>query len=168
MKRPAARLRVILAASLAAAAFVSCGGGGGSGPAGPAASASLTLTAVPNPIVGALCGSHCGNLDGEREALTELTIHEAAGVGASVTGGAQELRDNATGALVAQSNFVPSDFIRDSGTTRIPAGGQLVYRAGMHYPAPHAGAALTYTLTIQARDDNGHDVTVTLAIPTTG
>ena len=156
------------AVSLLAGALVSCGGGGGTGPSGPTPTAVLSLTASPNPVFGDLCGSHCGNLAGEREALTELTVRESAGVGATLTGGTQELRNSATGAVVAQSTFLPSDFVRDSGSTRIPAGGPFVYRAGVHYPAQHAGAALTFTFTLQARDDNGHDVTVTLAVPTTG
>ena len=157
------------AVSLLAGALVSCGGSGSSaGPQSPTATALLTLTASPNPVVGDLCGNHCGNLAGEREALTVLSVRESAGVGATLTGGTQELRNSATGAVVAQSSFAPSDFVRDSGTTRIPAGGPFVYHAGVHYPAQHAGAALTFTFTLQARDDNGHDVTVTLAVPTTG
>jgi hypothetical protein len=169
MSRTGTQVRAIGAASLLTAALVSCGGGGaGSGPTAPLPSAVLTLSASPNPVVGDLCGSHCGSLVGEREALVELTIRETAGVGANVSGGSQELRNTATGAVVAGFTLVPSDFIRDFGTTRIPAGGQLVYRAGVHYPAPHAGLALTFTFAIVARDDNGHDVSVTLAVPTTG
>jgi hypothetical protein len=80
----------------------------------------LTLRASPDPVVGDLCGSHCGDLAGEREALTELTIRETAGVGANLTGGSQELRNAATGAVVATSTFSASDFIRDAGTTRGP------------------------------------------------
>jgi len=163
-KERAMRKAVLLSGAL----VVSCGGGGGSGPTASTATAVLSLTASPNPVVGDLCGSHCGNLAGEREALTTLTIRESAGVGANVAGGTQELRNAATGAVVAQSTFSPSDFVRDSGSTRIPAGGQFSYRAGVHYPAPHEGIALTFTFTIVARDDNGHDVTVTLAVPTTG
>jgi VCBS repeat-containing protein len=128
----------------------------------------LTVSASPSPIAGDLCGSHCGTLPGEREALTALTIREAAGVGVNLTGGSQELRDNGTGAVIAMSTFVPSDFVRDAGTARVAASGQLVYHAGAHYPAAHAGAAATFTFVIQGTDDNGHAVTVTLTVPTTG
>jgi hypothetical protein len=162
------RNTALAAASFAAGAFVSCDGGDSPGPSAPTATAVLTLSASPNPVAGGLCGSHCGNLEGEREALTELTIRETAGVGANVTGGSQELRNTATGAVIASSTLAASDFVRDTGTSRIPASGQLVYRAGVHYPAPHAGAPAAFTFTIQARDDNGHEVTVTLAVPTTG
>src|SRR5262249_23208838 len=92
---------------LLAGTFASGGGGSSSGPAAPTATAVLTMTALPNPVVGDLCGSHCGDLAGEREALTTLTIREGAGVGADVTGGTQELRNTATGAVVAQSTFAP-------------------------------------------------------------
>src|SRR5262245_42557697 len=76
-------------------------GAGGSPTAAPGPAAVLTLAASPNPVVGGLCGSHCGNLPGEREALTDLTIRETAGVGVSLTGGSQELRNSATGAVIA-------------------------------------------------------------------
>jgi hypothetical protein len=66
------------------------------------------------------------------------------------------------------STLTASDFIRDGGSARIPAAGQLLYRAGVHYPAPHAGAPATFTFTIRATDDNGHAVAVTLAVPTMG
>lgn len=145
-----------------------CGGGSGSSPAGPRPTAVLTVSASPSPIAGDLCGSHCGTLPGEREALTALTIRETAGVGVNLTGGSQELRDNGTGAVIAMSTFVPSDFVRDAGTARVAASGQLVYHAGAHYPAAHAGAAATFTFVIQGTDDNGHAVTVTLTVPTTG
>jgi hypothetical protein len=59
----------------------------------------LTLEAT-SPVVDDLCGSHCGNLAGEREALTAFTLRETAGVGVGLTGGAQELKNAATGALV--------------------------------------------------------------------
>jgi hypothetical protein len=150
------------------AAALVLAGCGGSSTNGPGPTAALTVTASPNPVVGGLCGSHCGNLEGEREALTDLTIRETAGVGVNLTGGSQELRNNATGAMIAASMYVASDFVRDVGTTRIPASGQLVYHAGVHYPAPHAGVAATFTFTIQGMDDNGHAVSVTLAVPTTG
>lgn len=168
MKRPLTLVLQLTAAGLASGALAACGGGASSGPSGPTPTAALTLSASPNPVVGDLCGSHCGNLAGEREALTELTIRETAGVGATLTGGTQELRNAATGAVVAQSTFAPSDFVRDAGSTRIPASGAFVYRAGVHYPAQHAGAALSFTFTLRARDDNGHEVSVTLAVPTTG
>ena len=147
--------------------MASCGGGG-QGPAAPQATAVLVLTASPNPVVGDLCGSHCGNLVGEREALTQLTVRETAGVPANVTGGTQELRNTATREVIAMSSFTPDDFLRDSGSTRIPAGGQFVYRAGVHYPAAHAGVSATFTFTLEVRDVNGHVQTVTLAVPTTG
>jgi len=154
--------RRILAAALVLA------GCGGSVTNGPAPTAVLTLTASPNPVVGGLCGSDCGNLEGERQALTDLTIRETAGVGVHLTGGSQVLRDNATGAVMNMSGFIPSIFIRDAGTARIPASGQLVFPTGIHYPAVHAGATATFTFTIEAIDDNGHAVSVTLAVPTTG
>jgi hypothetical protein len=163
MTTPRTAVLVLLAASVA-----SCGGGGASSPAAPSRSAVLTLEASPNPVVGGLCGSHCGDLAGEREALTSLTIRETAGVGVNLTGGSQELKNAATSAVVAASSFAPADFVRDSGTTRIAPGGQLVFHTGVHYPAAHAGAALSFSFTILARDDDGHDVSVTLAVPTTG
>lgn len=93
--------RAVCSASTTAVALTAYGCGGGSGPVTPSATAVLILSANPNPVVGDLCGSHCGNLPGEREALTQLTIRESAGVGANVTGGSQELRNNATGAVIA-------------------------------------------------------------------
>jgi hypothetical protein len=128
----------------------------------------LTIAASPSPIVGDLCGSHCGNLPGEREALTTLTLRETAGVGVNLTGGSQELRDTGTGTVIATSTFVPSDFVRDAGTSRVAPSGQLVYHAGVHYPAAHAGVAAAFTFVIQGTDDNGHAVSVTLTVPTTG
>jgi VCBS repeat-containing protein len=65
------------------------------------------------------------------------------------------------------SGFLPSDFVRDTGTSRIAASGQLVYHAALHYPAAHAGVAATFTFVIQGTDDNGHAVSVTLMVPTT-
>jgi hypothetical protein len=163
-KNPAARV-----ASIAMVAMIAgCGGGGGQGPTAAQPTAVLTLAASPNPVVGDLCGSHCGNLVGEREALTQLTLRETAGVAANVTGGTQELRNTATREVIAMSTYTPDDFIRDAGTTRIPGGGQLVYHAGVHYPAAHAGVAATFTFTLEVRDVNGHVQTVTLAVPTTG
>ena len=154
----------MLAAALVSARGIGCG----SSTNGPLSTAVLTLAASPNPVVGDLCGSHCGNLEGEREALSDLTIRETAGVGVNLTGGSQELRNNATGVVIASSMFTPADFVRDTGTTRIPASGALVYHAAVHYPAIHRAVAATFTFTIQAIDDNGHAVTVTLAVPTTG
>jgi hypothetical protein len=154
---------LVLAAALMAPA---CGGEGG--PTGPRPTAVLTLVASPNPIVGGLCGAHCVVAPpDEREALTDLTIRETAGVGVSLTGGSQELRNNATGAVIQMSGFLPSDFVRDTGTSRIAASGQLVYHAALHYPAAHAGVAATFTFVIQGTDDNGHAVSVTLMVPTT-
>ena len=124
-----------------------CGGGGGPNPTTPRPTAVLVLSASPSPVVGDLCGSHCGDLAGEREALTSLTIRETAGVAVNVTGGTQELRNNATGAVIAMSMLTPSDFVRDPGMARIAA---------------------SFTFVIQAVDDNGHAVSVTLAVPTTG
>lgn len=80
-----------------------------------------------------------------RMAYSALFLVSHTGVGVNVTGGT-----------------------RDTGTTRIAASGQLVYRAGVHYPAAHAGAAATFSFVIQGTDDNGHTVSVTLAVPTTG
>src|SRR6185436_12801471 len=151
-----------------AVAAVLMGACGASDTTGPTATAALTLTADPNPVVGSLCGSHCGNLPGEREALTTLTIRENAGVAVTLTGGSQELRAAATGAVIATSTFAASDFIRDAGTARIPAGGQLDYHAGVHYGAAHDGVAATFSFTFQGTDDNGRAVSVTLAVPTTG
>lgn len=168
MKAPVSSARRFRMAAMAAVAALCAACGGSGGPATPSATAALTLSASPNPVVGDLCGSHCGSLPGEREALTRLTIRESAGVAANLTGGRQELRNAATGAVIAMSTFAPSDFIRDAGTTRIPAGGQFVYHAGVHYPAVHSGVAATFSFTFQATDDNGHAVSVTLAVPTTG
>jgi hypothetical protein len=156
---------LVLAVALMAPA---CGGEGGGSPTGPRPTAVLTVVASPNPVVGGLCGAHCGNLPGEREALTDLTIRETAGVGVNLTGGSQELRNTATGAVIAMMAFQPSDFVRDIGTSRVAPSGQLVYHAAVHYPAAHAGVAATFTFVIQGTDDNGHAVSVTLVVPTTG
>jgi hypothetical protein len=151
-------------------AVAGCGGSaapGGPTPAGP--TAVVTMTANPNPVAGGLCGANCGNLAGEREALTVLTFRETAGVGATViSGGSQELRNGATGAIIARTTLDPADFVRDGGTARLPASGQLVFRAGVHYPAPHAGVAATFNFAVRMMDDNGHTLTVTLSVPTTG
>ena len=156
------------ATAAAAMLTAGCGGGSDSNPTTPGPTAVLTVSANPSPVVGDLCGSHCGDLAGEREALTDLTLRETAGVGVNLTGGSQELRNNATGAVIAMSTFAPSDFVRDTGTTRVAASGQLVYHAAVHYPAAYAGVAATFTFVIQGTDDNGHAVSVTLMVPTTG
>jgi hypothetical protein len=156
---------LVLAAALMAPA---CGGEGGGLPTTPRPTAVLTVVASPNPVVGGLCGAHCGNLPGEREALTDLTIRETAGVGVNLTGGSQELRNTSTGAVIAMMTLVASDFVRDTGTSRVAASGQLVYHAAVHYPAAHAGVPAAFTFVIQGTDDNGHAVSVTLIVPTTG
>lgn len=168
MKNPKNLPARVASVAMVALIVAGCGGGGGQGPTASQPTAVLTLTASPNPVVGDLCGSHCGNLVGEREALTQLTLRETAGVAANVTGGSQELRNTATREVIAMSTYTTDDFLRDAGTTRIPASGQFVYHAGVHYPAAHAGVAATFTFTLEFRDENGHVQTVTLAVPTTG
>jgi hypothetical protein len=167
MKAPLFSSNLFRRAASAVAALL-MGACGASDATGSTATAALTLTADPNPVVGSLCGGHCGNLPGEREALTTLTIRESARRGVTLTGGSQQLRAAATGAVIATSTFAASDFVRDAGTARIPAGGQLVYHAGVNYGAAHDGVAATFSFTFQGTDDNGHAVSVTLAVPTTG
>lgn len=161
MRLSSGRAALLLGVVVASA----CGGGSPSGPTGGPTQAVITLTASPNPIVGAPCGG-CGAGSLDREAVTGLTIRETAGVGGTVVGIAMSLRDAGTDAVIASGEFDTAAVAALAGSSRVPAGGALVVPSvGVHYPRNRGGRSGTLTFTVRMTDDRGNEVSQELAVP---
>jgi len=127
----------------------------------------LAVSANPNPITGGPCGG-CGPGSTDREAATDLTIQETAGVGGTVTSIAMELRENGTNTLLASGTFDGDAVKFFAGTNRLQGNGSLVaHSIGVHYAQSLGGRSAALTYTVSVTDDLGNHVTQVLAVPVT-
>ena len=135
-------------------------------PATPTRTIEFTLTATPNPTVGALC-TGCGAGSTERESLSTITIRETGGAGGTVTSIAIALRESGTNTLITQGEFDASAVTSLAGSNRVAANGSLAVRCGVHYPPAQQGKAATLTYTVRVTDDRGNSVSHDLVVTVT-
>jgi hypothetical protein len=127
----------------------------------------IGLSANPNPITGGPCGG-CGQGSTDREAATDLTMQETAGVGGTVTSIAMELRENGTNALLASGSFDGDGVKFFAGTNRLQGNSSLVaHSIGVHYAQNLGGRSATLTYTVSVTDDLGNHVIQVLSVPVT-
>lgn len=127
----------------------------------------ILLSANPNPITGGPCGG-CGQGSTDREATTDLTMQETAGVGGTVTSIAMELRENGTNALLASGSFDGDAVKFFAGTNRLQGNASLVaHNIGVHYAQNLGGRSAALTYTVSLIDDLGNQVTQALSVPVT-
>jgi hypothetical protein len=127
----------------------------------------IALSANPNPITGGPCGG-CGQGSTDREAATDLTMQETAGVGGTVTSIALELRENGTNTLLASGSFDGDAVKFFAGTNRLQGNNSLVaHSVGVHYAQNLGGRSATLTYTVSVTDDLGNHVTQVLSVPVT-
>ena len=136
----------------------------GSPPTGPS-SAAITVTAAPSQVTGALCAG-CGAGSTDREVEATLTIRETAGLAGGVTTIEMSLRDTA-GTLIASGAFDAGAVAVLAGSSRVPAGGTLTVRCGVHYPAAQAGRSATLTFLVRVTDDRGNQLSQTVTVSAT-
>lgn len=127
-------------------------------PTGPRPTANLQAAAAPSPITPVVCPvSNCGSLANQLEATAVVTVRETAGVGGTIESTTLVLRrssDNAT-IVTAAPNV----------GTRFGANGSVDVPIAVHWDRDQMTTPATLTVTINARDDNQHSVTVLVTIP---
>jgi hypothetical protein len=149
MKTPA----VLITAAAAAAALAAC-----DNPAGPRPTAVLEATASPSPVTPVVCPeSSCGSLANQLEVTSTVTVRETAGVAGTIETVTLLLRRSSDNATIV--NAAPSV------GTRFAASGSVSVPVAMHWGQNQLTTSATLTVTINARDDNGHTVNTSVAIP---
>lgn len=145
--------------------FVLVSVGSSCSPNTPSPTLAFTVTAAPNPIVGALC-TGCGTGSTDREAATTLTLRETGGASGTVTSIVMTLRIAATGAVIAQGELTAAA-LQTAGVNSLPASGTVNVPVGVHYPGAQQGQAAAFTCVVRVTDSRGtvatQEITVTVS-----
>lgn len=127
-------------------------------PTGPRPTANLQATAAPSPITPVVCPvSNCGSLANQLEATAVVTVRETAGVGGTIESTTLVLRRNSDNATIVTAT--------PNVGTRFGANGSVEVPIAVHWDRDQMTTSATLTVTINARDDNQHSVTVLVTIP---
>jgi hypothetical protein len=153
-----ARLSRVLCCAAALAPLASCG----SSPTTPStgAIAVVTLTAKPDPIVSVIT-----NTFGPTYTATwTLTMTESGAVGGTVQLMRASVFDNATGKLVAATNYDSNDLLVFVGKNRLEASGTLDVPLQVSYILSTLDRSATLTLFTTVKDDRGNSVDSSLLV----
>lgn len=153
-----ARLSRALFCVAALAPLVSCG----SSPTTPStgAIAIVTLAVAPNPITAVIT-----NTFGPTYTATwTLTMTESGAVGGTVQLMRASVFDNATGTLVAATNYDSNDLLVFVGKNRLEANGTLAVPLQLSYILSTLDRAATLTMLTTVKDDRGNNVDSSLLV----
>jgi len=153
-----ARLSRALFFVAALAPLVSCG----SSPTTPStgAIAIVTLTVAPDPITAVIT-----NTFGPTYTATwTLTMTESGAVGGTVQLMRASVFDNATGKLVAATNYDSNDLLVFVGKNRLEANGTLAVPLQLSYILSTLDRAATLTMLTTVKDDRGNNVDSSLLV----
>lgn len=122
---------------------------------GPQPAAQIQLTSNSATIFPVVC-QNCGSVADQIEALATLTLRESNGVAGTVESVTMTLRRNSDNAILANAT--------QPRGVRFAANGSVELEVGVHYDRSQ-GAPATLNITVNARDDNSHQITAALALP---
>jgi hypothetical protein len=129
---------------------------GGSSPAAPRPTAALQLTPNPATVTPGPCPpSSCGSLTGQFEVLASVTVRETAGVAGTITRVTLNLRRQSDNASIAAGE-APS-----AAGTRFGGNGSVSVPIALHYSPSQGERNMKVVITVEAADDNSHQVSST-------
>ena len=136
---------------------------------GGSATAALTATLSPDPIVEAPCPpSDCGTLTGQTQASASLTVRETSGVGVTLSSVSMTLRSRPAGTVIAAGAFQGAGLAQQAGgSARVDARGSRSVSVQIHYDEAAGGHPATLDVTALGTDDQGHAVSTSASAQVT-
>lgn len=154
-----------LSRTLCAAAIVATAACGSSSPTAPStgASALITLTVAPNPVLSAITNP----LGPVYTATWTVTIKEGGSVGGAVQSVKATVFDNATGLVAASTAYDDKDLLVFVGKNRVESGGTLDVPLQVSYVLTTLDQKASLTISTSVKDDKGNLVESSVLVKVT-